>query len=161
MEIKLKHCPVCGGTNLKTRTTITINEHRHSVYCLDCEHRGPISLRSDVEAKAAWNGVFDILHQEEHQKEPTTRKTILSAAEKCVCQERNDQYGEPEDCFQDIADLWKAYKGVDFDPVDVANMMVLLKIARAKQNPTHMDNWTDIAGYAACGGELAERLNKC
>ena len=82
MEIKLKPCPVCGGTNLKTRTTITINEKRHSVCCLDCEHRGPISLRSDVEAQAAWNGVFDILYQEERREERVSK--MLAALDACV-----------------------------------------------------------------------------
>jgi hypothetical protein len=38
---------------------------------------------------------------------------------------------------------------------DVAVMMGLLKIARIKTSPAHADNWVDLAGYAACGGELA------
>ena len=89
------------------------------------------------------------------EKQPTTRKTILEAAEKCVCHDRQDTHGRPEDSFGDIADLWTAYKGVEFDPVDVAQMMILLKIGRAKENPKHTDNWIDIAGYAACAGEIA------
>ena len=42
--------------------------------------------------------------------------------------------------------------------MDVANMMVLLKIARAKENPKHMDNWVDMAGYATCAGEIAAEI---
>ena len=38
---------------------------------------------------------------------------------------------------------------------DVAVMMALLKVARIKQNPQHIDNWVDGAGYFACGGEIA------
>lgn len=34
-------------------------------------------------------------------------------------------------------------------------MLVDLKVTRAWGNPSHGDNWVDIAGYAACGGELA------
>lgn len=83
------------------------------------------------------------------------RKTILETAEACVCRDRQDQYGKPEDSFSEIAMLWTAYKGVEFDPVDVAQMMILLKIARAKGNPKHADNWIDMAGYAACAGEIA------
>jgi hypothetical protein len=86
-----------------------------------------------------------------------TRKTILDAAEKCVCKERNDQYGEPEDCFQNIANLWAAYKGVDFAPFDVAMMMSLLKVARAKANPQHTDNYIDLCGYGSIAGELANK----
>lgn len=91
------------------------------------------------------------------EEQPTTRKTILDAAEKCVCQDRQDTHGRPEDSFGAIADLWTAYLGTgqEIDPVDVANMMVLLKIARAKGNPKHQDNWIDVAGYAACAGEIA------
>lgn len=33
--------------------------------------------------------------------------------------------------------------------------MGLLKIARISENPQHMDSWCDLAGYAACGGEIA------
>lgn len=91
------------------------------------------------------------------EKEPTTRKTILDAATTCVCKERNDQYGEPEDCFQDIANLWAAYKGVNFDPFDVAMMMSLLKVARAKANPQHTDNYVDLCGYGSIAGELANK----
>jgi hypothetical protein len=33
-------------------------------------------------------------------------------------------------------------------------MMIDLKTVRAWNNPSHADNWIDIAGYAACGGEM-------
>lgn len=94
----------------------------------------------------------------DQKKQPTTRKTILDAAEKCVCHDRQDTHGRPEDSFGDIADLWAAYKRVEFDPVDVAQMMILLKVARAKGNPKHQDNWIDVAGYAACAGEIAAEI---
>lgn len=91
------------------------------------------------------------------EKKNATRKEILDAAAACVCKERNDQYGEPEDCFRDIANLWAAYKGVDFDPFDVAMMMSLLKVARAKANPQHTDNYVDLCGYGSIAGELANK----
>ena len=37
---------------------------------------------------------------------------------------------------------------------DVAAMMALLKIARIATGTAKADNWVDLAGYAACGGEL-------
>lgn len=92
------------------------------------------------------------------EKQPTTRKTILDAAEKCVCQDRQDTHGNPEDSFSEIAMLWTAYTGNDISPVDVAQMMILLKVARAKGNPKHQDNWIDVAGYAACAGEIASEI---
>lgn len=40
-------------------------------------------------------------------------------------------------------------------PETVALLMALLKAARAAQNPAHQDSWVDLAGHAACGGEIA------
>ena len=56
-----------------------------------------------------------------------------------------------------IADLWNAYlKGRwhNLTGSDVALMMTLVKVSRAKNNPCHADNWVDGAGYMACGGEI-------
>ena len=36
-----------------------------------------------------------------------------------------------------------------------AVMMIQLKLARIKTSPEHADHWIDVAGYAACGGEVA------
>lgn len=97
----------------------------------------------------------------EPKPEPWTRKRVLSEAEKCVCGQREQDYGTPEDSFNIIADLWAVYlKGcgvsIDFlESHDVAIMMALLKIARLSTNPQHMDSWCDLAGYASCGGEIA------
>jgi hypothetical protein len=40
-------------------------------------------------------------------------------------------------------------------PHQVAIMLIDLKAARAWNNEEHADNWIDMAGYAACGGELS------
>lgn len=84
-----------------------------------------------------------------------TRPEILQKAEACVCGHREQEYGSPENNFQTIADLWRAYKGIDFTAVDVAMMMALLKIARIQSGTTTEDSFVDLAGYAACGGEIA------
>lgn len=84
-----------------------------------------------------------------------TRSDILQRAEQCVCGQREQDYGSPENNFQIIADLWTAYKGVDFTATDVAMMMALLKIARIKSGTATDDSFVDLAGYAACGGEIA------
>ncbi len=84
-----------------------------------------------------------------------TRKEILDYAEKCVCTNREQEYGSPENNFRCISDLWSAYKGVEFSPLDVSMMMALLKIARIKTGTAKEDSFVDLAGYAACGGEIA------
>lgn len=76
---------------------------------------------------------------------------VLLTAEEAVCNDRNADYGDPEDNFDDIAKLWSAYKGTTFNRSDVAVLMMLVKIARMKTSPTVADHWIDIAGYAACG----------
>lgn len=85
-----------------------------------------------------------------------TRKECLDKATECVLQDRASQYGGVEDNFRTIANLWSVYLGRKVYPADVAAMMALLKIARAKANPKHGDNWVDLAGYAACGAECAQ-----
>ena len=98
------------------------------------------------------------------EAEPWTRQRVLKEAEKCVCGKREKDYGTPEDSFRPIAQLWEIYirertvgglTDVCVNPEDVAIMMAMLKIARLANNPEHMDSWVDLAGYAACGGEIA------
>ena len=89
-----------------------------------------------------------------------TRSEILETANKCVCGDREQDYGSPEKNFEVIANLWADYLqacGVEIDflePKDVAAMLALLKIARIASGHAKEDNWIDLAGYAACGGEL-------
>ena len=83
-----------------------------------------------------------------------TREEILSEAKKCVCGGRDYDYGTPEDSFGLIADLWSVYKCVEITPKDVAIMMCLLKVARIKTSDK-ADSFIDLAGYAACAGEIA------
>lgn len=40
---------------------------------------------------------------------------------------------------------------------DVAAMMVLFKVGRLATGAGTADTWVDIAGYAACGGEIATK----
>ena len=87
------------------------------------------------------------------------RLETLKAAAECVCGSREEDYGSPEDNFAVIAGLWTAYTGTDVTPKDVAMMMALLKIARAKAG-SKPDTYVDLAGYAACGAEISAREPK-
>lgn len=90
-----------------------------------------------------------------------TREDILNAARSCVCGEREEDYGSPENNFKLIGELWGSYLTysrrcfIDIHPHDVAAMMALLKIARISSGSGKADSWVDLAGYAACGGEIA------
>jgi len=97
------------------------------------------------------------------------RAEILEAARACVCGEREQDYGSPENNFTTIGLLWGVYlraahpelaKVVAINhitPKDVATMMALLKVARIATGSS-ADSFVDLAGYAALAGEIpAER----
>lgn len=88
-----------------------------------------------------------------------TRKEILDSAIQIITKDRQNQYGDAEDNFNIIADLWAVYLGRKLYAYDVAMMMILLKVARAKTGASNIDNYIDIAGYAACGGEIKGGAN--
>lgn len=100
------------------------------------------------------------------------RPEILDTAKSHVTKDRQAEHGKPEDSFGLIAEFWTVYlkgRGLIPDrelghlnrltPVDVAQLMALLKTVRAIHNPANEDNWVDHAGYVACGGELATLQN--
>lgn len=94
-------------------------------------------------------------------KQDNIREKILDAAKEQVNGSRQQDYGTPEDNFQTIADLWMAYKsGYKFSSEDVAVMMMMVKIARIASGNYKTDNYIDLAGYAACAGEIAERKSR-
>lgn len=92
-----------------------------------------------------------------------SREEILAAAKKCVCGDRDQQYGTPENSFGVIAELWETYlkatnpgTEININGADVAALMALFKIARIATGTQKADSWIDAAGYIACGGEIAE-----
>ncbi|QFG10422.1 phosphofructokinase [Mycobacterium phage Anthony] len=80
-------------------------------------------------------------------------ETVLQEAERLINGDRQDTYGSASESFGRIAGLWSEYTGKKLTDLDVANMMVLLKVSRTK-GQFHRDSYVDIGGYAA----LAERL---
>ena len=93
------------------------------------------------------------------------RKELLDKAIEIIEGARQEHYGSPEDNFKRIAEYWQTYlrqTQIEGLPIaihswDVATMMVLMKVARLAADYLHDDSWLDIAGYAACGSECAER----
>lgn len=84
-----------------------------------------------------------------------SRAEILDTAKNVVAGKREQEYGSPENNFQMIAELWSAYLDTNVSALDVAMLMSLLKIARIRAGGTE-DSFVDLAGYAACGGEIWE-----
>jgi hypothetical protein len=103
----------------------------------------------------------------EGEAKKLTRAAVLEKARACVCGEREEDYGSPEDSFGCIAELWETYLRaacvspdaiVTVTAADVAMLMALLKIARVGTSSVGgtADSFVDLAGYAACGAECAE-----
>ncbi|MCM1508379.1 MAG: DUF6378 domain-containing protein [Ruminococcus flavefaciens] len=96
------------------------------------------------------------------------RAEILDEAKKCVCGQREQDYGTPEDNFATIGLLWSVYLRAahpeltkvfpinGITPKDVAVMMALLKVARIAAGSSP-DSFVDLAGYAACAGEIVAK----
>lgn len=82
------------------------------------------------------------------------RQEVLEEAISLTCGDRNRDYGDPRPNFEATAQMWSAYKRVEFSAHDVAAMMILLKVARLSESPHKRDNWTDAAGYAGLGAEV-------
>lgn len=92
------------------------------------------------------------------------RQQVLRLALEATGGDRDLNYGHPEENFDTIANLWAVYltrafsarQQVSITPADVAQMMILVKVARLANTPNHFDSLVDIAGYAACHGELLD-----
>jgi hypothetical protein len=82
------------------------------------------------------------------------RKKILQKVETIICDERQDAYGDPEESFERIAKYWSTYLNTPITPLQVSNMMILLKIARTQGQIGKLDNYLDAAGYAVISGFL-------
>jgi hypothetical protein len=98
---------------------------------------------------------------QDHRKVATY---ILGTANKVVTTERGGQHGGAEDSFQMIGHFWSVYltntnsqrgvPGINITPKDVAQMMVLLKIARNVHGALKDDDFVDQAGYTALAAAL-------
>ncbi len=126
----------------------------------------------------------EVAQETERKRYTNGREEVLELAKSAVLGDRNAQYGEPDQDFKRTAALWNILSLAQFDALvekgwngelhlsvdycrdlvsrldtamSVADKMVALKLSRN----THMqklDNYVDIAGYAACGYESLIRL---
>lgn len=88
------------------------------------------------------------------------RETILSEIKKIICNDRNEQYGEPENSFEKIADYWTTYlkhnciapdADCDLGARDVAILMALFKLGRMETSYfASYDSFIDAIGYMTC-----------
>lgn len=79
---------------------------------------------------------------------------ILQSATDTIRQ-RGLTYGHPADNLQHTAMLLSAYLQTPIHDYQVAGILVLVKLARTNESAQHIDNWIDLASYAALAGQLA------
>ena len=105
---------------------------------------------------AAGTGLCSSCVEKATGKKNVTRKrgNVLLKAHEVINGQRQDQYGNPEDSFATIADLWSVWTGVDITGHDVAMMMALLKIAREMHGAGKEDDYVDGCGYLALAADM-------
>lgn len=112
-----------------------------------------------------------------------TATEICAEAAKLVGGDRSVSHGDKTVNFQNTADAWNALlrakvrqsmtqspAGYDekakqhmalvptLTALDVANMLEAFKIARRYSGTHNIDDYVDGAGYAGCGGEIADAM---
>jgi len=152
------------------RKQVKAEEHYAALVELDAERKASVLVASpensarqehktSVLAEVAGVSAEVQTSYEEHNDIPpqplATRGNLLDIAKAYITKDRQSDHGDAEDNFTRIAQYWSVHLGTPVKAHDVAVMMALLKVARIKQNPNHIDNWVDGAGYFACGGEIA------
>lgn len=75
-----------------------------------------------------------------------------------VLKNRQDQYGNPEDSFADIARIWSVLFKVEITSGQVALAMIAMKIIR-EQTGHKRDNIIDIIGYAVHLDRLTKQVD--
>jgi Domain of unknown function (DUF6378) len=91
------------------------------------------------------------------------KTSVLEEAQNIIYGDREKTYGHPAKNLKTIANMWNAYMNNMDDAgtykvtaKDVAAMMMLVKVARFANDPSHRDNLVDVCGYAA----LIERCDE-
>lgn len=147
------YCPACRA-KAKSEAGRKGAEKAHGL-----RTQTPAGGTSSVSGAAA-----DTFLRGEGRNAPVTREALLEMACRIVSGDRDKQYGSPEDSFWVIAHYWTVYlqqvghlpEHRELTAEDTAIMMILLKVAR-QAGRGKLDNWVDIAGYAACGAEITAR----
>ena len=92
-----------------------------------------------------------------------TKEEILKKAKEIISNDRNVSHGDAFKNHAEIAEFWNIFLDKKLRPMaditadDVAIMMILLKISRHTQGEKfNLDNFIDMAGYAAIAGEISD-----
>lgn len=126
------YCPYCGAQEG--------SEHKKSCRWFEAEIH--VTKPLDINMK-------------ENLKSIITRQKaaeLLAHTSELINGERARDYGEPQQSFEKIAELWSTYLHQPISVTDVGMMMILLKVARNGRGKDKDDNFVDICGYASLAG---------
>lgn len=147
-KLRMQECPEVVPTTLELMHNMDAEELAAFLSKTFCQSLGKRNF---------WNGSI--------RRCPMKRSEILEAARRCVCGEREQDYGTPENNFETIGLLWGVYlraahpeyaKVMPINGItakDAGTMLALLKVARIATGSSP-DSFIDLAGYAACAGEI-------
>lgn len=133
-----------------------IVSNANAIYMLRGWERSP-GARAEY-AVAEWLGLN--IYFEKDQPQGAPERSILDEAKAITEGDRRRDYDKATPNHARIAGAWNWYLLSRKHPrgplsaLDVAHMMLLLKIARAVFTPTR-DSYVDIAGYARCGAQIS------
>lgn len=87
------------------------------------------------------------------------KKTLLEqfdATYQSVTLDRREVYGPPCDTYRRIAAMRAIVDECADAQIREVLGMIVTKVVRLVQTPTHLDSWVDIAGYSRCGVMLLD-----
>jgi hypothetical protein len=80
----------------------------------------------------------------------------FDSACRSVTLDRREVYGKPSDTYRRIAAMRAIVDECPDAEIREILGMVVTKVVRLIQTPTHLDSWIDIAGYSRCGVMLLD-----
>lgn len=96
----------------------------------------------------------DVQHPRGRTMREQRRYSALDAAYEAIAGERAASYGDANESFTRVADLWTVTLGQEVTPAQVVLCMIQLKVSRLLVTPGHVGSWTDVAEYAALGADI-------
>lgn len=139
--------------------------NRVDVLCLSCDKSYMKSNGSPLICPYCCSGQFKELREyKSEQAMPSTnvetrtserlRKFDTMAA--TITKVRGHEYQHPSVDFAKVNELKACVQNCRDPLVRHVLEMLCLKMARLIHNPSHLDSWIDIAGYARCGVMVSE-----
>ena len=81
--------------------------------------------------------------------------TYYISASARILNERGQEYGPVEPCFERIAGIASLLLNRNVSPFEVCVFHIATKLARSVESPTKQDTWIDLINYAAFAGQFS------